>query len=193
MDIDLAGIRLDSFDSKPSPLGSLVWSPGLLSRNGVRYLRCRTWRVDAKKDDLSALRSAKLELAAAFVSGICDDMEPLLFEMFGVGFFDAVVPVACGHSRRPNCLSVRIAVELAGRIGAELSKAFTDRFVSGSSHPMEFSRLPPLEVETVPKGRTLVVDDVATSGFHMHEALAVLRSHSVPAFGAVWLAGVRQE
>jgi len=35
----------------------------------------------------------------------------------------------------------------------------------------------------------LVVDDVATSGCHMEEALQALRSRAVDAFGVVWISG----
>ncbi len=176
----------------PSVIGSMTLAPAILSRNGVRYLRCRTWRADAKRADLATFKAAKVALEPDLVSGIADDIELMVGEVFGTGFFRSVVPVACGHSKRPNCLSVRIAVELAARLGAESVKAFADRYVSGVSHPKEFAKLPPLEIVTVPMGHALIVNDVATSGFHMHEAITALRGLAVPTFGIVWVSGVKQ-
>lgn len=173
--------------------GGTVAAPAILSRNGVRYLRCRTWRAESKADDLKAFKAAKAELDDAFVTSLADDMLALLSEVFGREFFRSVVPVACGHSKRPNCLSVRLAVAVAEALGADFVKAFADRFMSGSSHPREFAKLPPLELVQLPAGPALVVDDVATSGFHMHEAVSALRERGVPAAGVVWLSGVRQE
>jgi hypothetical protein len=39
------------------------------------------------------------------IAAIVDDLELLLGELFGSGFFRSIAPVACDHSRRPNCLS----------------------------------------------------------------------------------------
>lgn len=176
----------------PSPLGSLVWAPGILSRNGVRYLRTRAWRTETRDADLQLLKRAKLELAPAMVAAIADDMHALASEVFGAGLFSAVVPVACGHSRRPNCLSAQLAVQLASRLGCEIVRAFADRFVSGVSHPKEFDRLPPLQLVQRPAGAVLVVDDVATSGWHMHEAITTLRHAGIAAAGLVWASGTKQ-
>jgi hypothetical protein len=179
-------------DAPPSPLGGLVHAPGLLSRNGVRYIRCRTWRSETKVDDLLRLRAAKLALEPAFVDAVAADMAGVLRDLFGLGHFASVVPVACGHSRIPGCLSVRVSVALADLVGSRHVKAFADRFVSGSSHPKEFRRLPPLELVEAPPAPALVVDDVATSGFHIQEAVSALRAAGIAAAGAVWVAGVRQ-
>jgi hypothetical protein len=35
----------------------------------------------------------------------------------------------------------------------------------------------------------LVIDDLATSGWHIEEALGMIRALELPAFGAVWIAG----
>lgn len=174
------------------PFGRVVWNPGVLSRNGVRYLRCRSWRSGTRGTDMLSLKRIKLELAEEPIEGICSDIARVVGECFGVGFFSSVVPVACGHSRRPNCLSAVLASRLAPRFGAEMIRAFKDRFVSGVSHPKEFHKLPPLEIVAMPPGPCLVVDDVATSGFHIHEAVSALRSAGVPAVGLAWIAGVKQ-
>ncbi len=141
---------------------------------------------------MASLKSIKLELPPDRIAAICDDFEMVLTEMFGKGLFRSIAPVACGHSRRPNCLSAVLAAELSQRVGVGMVRAFRDRFVNGVSHPKEFDKLPPLEIVAIPPGPCLVVDDVATSGFHMHEAVTALRDRGVPTFGAVWISGLKQ-
>ncbi len=76
------------------------------------------------------------------------------------------------------------------KLGFTFRKVFKDRYVSGVSHPKEFAKLDPIEIEAEPPEKlVLVIDDVATSGWHMEEALNTLRSIGVMAIGATWLAG----
>jgi predicted amidophosphoribosyltransferase len=141
---------------------------------------------------MQAFKQLKLTLDETVVEDIVEDLIALVEPLFGAGMFETVVPVACGHSRRPNCLSAVLASALSSRLGVPFQRAFRDRYVTGVSHPKEFSKLPPLRITAQPSGPCLVVDDVATSGFHMHEALATLREAGVPAMGVVWISGVRQ-
>jgi orotate phosphoribosyltransferase len=39
----------------------------------------------------------------------------------------------------------------------------------------------------------LVIDDLATSGWHIEEALTRIREFGVAAFGAVWISGTTKE
>lgn len=97
---------------------------------------------------------------------------------------------AVGHSRRPDSFAVRIAQEVARRTGRRFAKVFRDRFVSGVSHPKEFRNLPQLRLRTQVRSPILLIDDVATSGWHMEEALTMLRRQGVPAIGLVWICGI---
>lgn len=139
-----------------------------------------------------SLKRLKLELRPETINSIADDLADLALSIYGAGFFASVVPVACGHSRRTNCLSACLSVSVADRIGAVVVRAFEDRFVEGVSHPKEFARLPPLVVAAEPTGPVLIVDDVATSGFHMHEAVTALRQRGIAATGLVWASGTKQ-
>lgn len=172
---------------------SLAWAPSLLSRDGVRYIRCRAWRGSSKRQDLEALRRAKLDLEPGFISAVADEMVSVVNEVAGKGLFSTVAPVACGHSRRPDCLSSRLAVAAAPGLGAEFERIFDNRFIEGSSHPKENARLPPLKITHRPRGPVLVVDDIATSGFHIREAVMALRSIRITAVGVVWISGVKQQ
>jgi hypothetical protein len=69
-------------------------------------------------------------------------------------------------------------------------KVWRDRFVTGSSHPKEFRKLPPLTWQDAPPpGLVLLVDDVATSGWHLEEALTALRAAGHLALGLAWISG----
>lgn len=138
------------------------------------------------------LKRLKLELRQGTIDEIAADIASLALDFYGKGFFGSVVPVACGHSRRTNCLSACLASALAPLIGATMTRVFADRFVTGVSHPKEFARLPPLVVTGEPSGPVLVVDDIATSGFHMHEAVTALRQRGIAAAGMVWVSGTKQ-
>ena len=73
---------------------------------------------------------------------------------------------------------------------AGIGRLFRGRFVSGVSHPKEFSKLAPIELAEAPAGMVvLVIDDVATSGWHMEEALNTLRDAGATAIGATWIGG----
>jgi hypothetical protein len=181
-------------DDEGPPVGGfdLVWAPSLLSRTGVRYIRCRSWRQATKKDDMAAFKRAKIELPDDFITIVADELVRVVNEVCGKGMFATVAPVACGHSRRPDCLSARLAVAAAEGLGSTFRRIFDNRFVSGVSHPKEFDKLPPLTMLEKPAGPVLMIDDAATSGWHMHEAVTALRTVGVPAMGAVWMSGVKR-
>lgn len=100
-----------------------------------------------------------------------------------------VLSTAVGHSRRPDSFAVRLAEAVAKEISRPFVKIFADRFVSGGSHPKEFANLPALQLRAEVTSPILLVDDVATSGWHMEEALTKLRSLGAPAFGVAWISG----
>src|SRR5260370_616918 len=102
-----------------------------------------------------------------FLPAAFDDFEEFRFDQPLVGFGEAV----------------------ADELGLRFVEVFEDRFVSGVSHPKEFRNLPPLVWRTKPAAPTLVIDDLATSGMHIEEALGLLRGLGLPSFGAVWISG----
>lgn len=59
--------------------------------------------------------------------------------------------VACGHSRRANCFGKRLGQQAAAELGAPFAELF-------------------------PVGPVLVIDDLATSGWHMEEAPSLVRA-----------------
>lgn len=170
----------------------LVDQPAIYSRNGVSYMVATHWRSDLKADQIGSLKRAKADGCCATCDAAADAIEGLLLKLFGSLGGSVVTSVPCGHSRVANCLGKRLAQAVAMRTGATFVQCWQDRFVSGVSHPKEFARLPPLDWITVPKARTILIDDVATSGWHMEEALTALRAAGVEAFGVAWIGGRRK-
>jgi hypothetical protein len=93
-----------------------------------------------------------------------------------------VTNIAAGQSGG-NSFGSRLAVALAERLSLGYLQVWRDRPIRGVSHPKEFRRLPPLDMLAKPIGATLVIDDVATSGWHMEEPLTALRALGIPAAG----------
>lgn len=157
-------------------------------RNGVSYITCRAFRAERKKDAVAWLRAEKLRLGHDFVAVASENVASVIASL--MGGVDALVPVACGHSRRPDCFSFSIANAAAALLGAYFRPIFATRFMRGSSHPRENALLPPLTFTSAPDfASCAVVDDVATSGFHIHEAVTALRARGVRAVGVVWIGG----
>jgi len=88
---------------------------------------------------------------------------------------DAITCVPCGHSRRQDCFGKRLAQGVAELLGLPFVQVFADRFYTGVSHPKEYSKLPPLEQIADPVASMLLIDDLATSGWHVEEAQTALR------------------
>lgn len=176
--------------NRPSPLGSLVHWPGLRARNEVRYVTVRRWRARTKTADLQAFREAKRRLDPALIEAAAGEVCEMLRGLLGPTPDYLVTNVACGHSRRPDCFGKRLARRVATLAGAPYVQVFADRFVRGSSHPRAALRLPPLRWITTPDRMCVVVDDLATSGWHLEEALGELRRDGVAALGIAWLGGV---
>ena len=101
----------------------------------------------------------------------------------------AVAPVPCGHSGTDDCFGKRLALQVADVLGAAFVQLWEDRPLVGVSHPARNARLPELVWVAEPAGPILVVDDVASTGAHLEQALMAVRSAGRPAMGAAWISG----
>jgi len=173
----------------PPPLGGLVWRPALYSRNGVAWACARAWAASAKKDDVAALKEHKRLPISPILHSAAEELARIARRLFGSVVLVTNVP--CGHSQKPDCFGKQLAVAAAERLDVPFAQCFADRFVKGVSHPKEFAKLPPLEwiERPVCNGLVLLVDDVATSGWHVEEGLTALRDAGFCATGLVWISG----
>jgi hypothetical protein len=183
-----------SIASTSSPdLGSVgaltMLAPRLRRRIDIAFVACRAWRADHRGLAIAHMKEAKRVPEPAFVAAAAAEIAAVALAMFGARAFDAVASIACGHSRTPECMGKQLAVATAGALGMPYRKLFADRFLMGVSHPKEFKNLPPLAWCADPIGRTLVVDDIATSGWHLKEAIDLIRARGVGASALVWIGG----
>lgn len=170
-------------------LGSLVYRPMVFRRNDVAWVATCAWRADAKADDIAALKRAKRDLDRRLINGAAELAAALVRQLHGDRAAEAITSVPCGHSRRPDCLGKQIAQAVADALGVPFLQVFADRPCSGVSHPKEFAKLPPLERVADPCGSMILVDDLATSGWHIHEFLTALRGLGASSSAFVWISG----
>jgi hypothetical protein len=162
-------------------LGSLVYRSMIFRRNNVAWIAASAWRVGAKANDIAALKQAKRVLESGLIVGAAELVATLVRQLRGDRAAKAITGVTCGHSRRPDCLGKQIAQAVAEAFDLPFRQVFADRPCSGVSHPKEFAKLPPLERIAEPFASMILVDDLATSGWHVEESLAALRRLDAPA------------
>lgn len=169
-------------------LDNLVERLAIYRRNGTAVITVRSWRSGAKPDQVAALRRAKREGCCSTCDAAVAAVSESARLLIGPGNW-IVTTVPCGHSQTPDCLGKRLARGVADALGVPFVQLWADRFLSGSSHPKEFHRLPPLEWLQDPDRPVLIVDDVVTSGAHMEEALGAVRGKGQTALGIAWIGG----
>jgi hypothetical protein len=170
-------------------LGSLVYRPMVFRRNDVGWIAACAWRAHAKVDDIAALKQAKRALDPRLIGEAAELVAALVLQLRGDPAADAITCVPCGHSRRPDCLGKQIAQAVGEALGLPFRQVFADRPCSGVSHPKEFAKLPPLEQIAEPLASMVLVDDLATSGWHVEESLTTLRRLGASASAFVWITG----
>jgi predicted amidophosphoribosyltransferase len=170
-------------------LGSLVFRPAVFRRNEIDWIAACAWRARAKADDIVALKLAKRALDRRLIGVAAELVAALIRQLHGGRSADAITTVPCGHSRRPDCLGKQIAQAVGGALGLAFLQVFADRPCSGVSHPKEFAKLPPLEQIADPRSSMILVDDLATSGWHVEESLTALRRLGASTSAFVWIGG----
>ena len=170
-------------------LGSVVFRPMVFRRNDVGWIAACAWRSAAKADDIAALKRAKRELDPVLIGNVADTVATLIRQLHGGRSADAISTVPCGHSRRPDCFGKQLAQAVGTSLGLSFLQVFADRPCSGVSHPKEFRKLPPLQQIADPVSSMILIDDLATSGWHVEEALTALRSLGAPTSAFVWIGG----
>jgi PAS domain-containing protein len=170
-------------------IDTLVRRRSIRQRKTANYLVLRAWRQSIKPYQITALKALKQNIPQEFPASIATEIADEVNALFGSAGFKAIVPMPCGHSRADSCLSLEIARALGLITGLPVIQAFLSEPVKGVSHPKENLKRPPLKLARVINEPVLLVDDVATSGAHIEEAVKLLK----PACGAVlpiaWIGG----
>jgi len=188
-------IRLRRPDSPSAPvsflLETLVARRAIRNRKAMQYLTLRSWRSNLKSWQIKTLRALKADIPPELPDRVADEILADVTALFGLGAFHAIVPVPCGHSGEGPCFSLEIARALALRSGIPVARALESRPQRGSSHPKENVKRPPMVLAQRLSGPALIVDDVATSGSHLEEAVTLLRPGCGSTLAVAWIgAGV---
>lgn len=169
-------------------LSTLSRRTSIRNRNDVSYVTLRTWSKPIKEHQLSALKIVKLDPDQKFINDVADEMAEHIRKLFGMPRIGCVVPVPCGHSRRDDCLSVKITRSLAEKLQVPFVDALQHTPRKGSSHPAknEAVKIPKLVSDTTHES-VLLVDDVATSGRHIELAVQSLRNMAQHVTAMAWI------
>jgi hypothetical protein len=194
VDFNVAEFRLFSTeqrkrDAKTTLLESLIYRPMIFQRNGVRWIAAHNWKAGEKEQGVAALKAVKRSPDPTFLIKIAKPVATLIRQLFGEEPADAITCVPCGHSRRNDCFGKRFAQHVADTLELPFLQIFGDCPRPGSSHPRRSARLPPLVQIARPPASVIVVDDLATSGSHLEQALLALRNDGVKAWAVSWIAG----
>lgn len=157
------------------------------NRNDFHYVTVRSWRTNVKSYQISAIKALKQDPPPEFVVAVAAEIADAAAAIYGRDTIDCIVPIPCGHSRTRRCLSVHLAENVAMIMNKDFQEAFEPRFAHGSSHPATNANLQPIKLVRPPRGKVLLVDDIATSGQHLEEAAAALRRQSGHVFAIAWL------
>jgi hypothetical protein len=168
-------------------LGSVLYRPMVFRRNDVRWIAACAWRSAAKADDIAALKRAKRELDPALIGQVADSVATLIRQLYGGRFAEAITTVPCSHSRRLDCFGKRLAQAVGRSLGIPFLQVFADLPCSGVSHPKEFRKLAPLQQIADPVSSMILVDDLATSGWHVEKSVTALHSLGASTSAFVWI------
>lgn len=194
--------RLDSRISKLSPKGVAPQEPSLLflmktlvprraihERNKVSYLTLMSWRHAIRTYQIEALKALKQNIPPELPAQVAATMAGEINSLVGSGAFRAIVPMPCGHSHEESCLSRELARSLGASVGLPVVAALASSPQKGSSHPKKNSRRPPMKLMEKLPGPVILVDDVATSGAHVEEAIKLLKPVCGAVLAVVWISG----
>lgn len=168
---------------------TLVARRTIRGRKAVHYLTLRSWRSSIRDWQIKALKALKANIPAEMPATIAEEICEEVSALFGITAFNVIVPVPCGHTREGPCLSLEIARALGRAMDIPVVQAITSKPQKGTSHPKENLKRPPLMLAHPVSGPALVVDDVATSGAHIEEAVNLLKGNAGSVMAVAWISG----
>ena len=136
-----------------------------------------------------SLKALKTAPPHSLIDTAASEIVEAVARVVGTSSFAHVTPVPCSRSRDDACLSRMLAAEVARRIGKPLSLLLASAPGKGSSHPKDNLTRPPLKLVEAATGPVLIIDDVATSGAHLEEAITKLRPSAHSVFAVAWIGG----
>lgn len=172
-------------------VSTLVPKRKIKTRNGASYVAIRAWRRAIKQHQMTALKAIKKDSVENLARLAGPECAREIDRLVGAQTFKFIVPVPCGHSRAGKCLSAALARAIGVELGLPVIIAFSHLEQKGSSHPKKNVGRPSMKlVQRVP-GPALLIDDVATSGDHIAEAINLLKAAGTETFALAWISGER--
>ena len=149
----------------------------------------RAWRKSMKKHQIAALRQIKAMPTPVFIDTVSREIAGGLDRLVGARTARIVTHIPCGHSRKADCLSCLLAKQIGAHLNLPFVSAFKPIFSAGTSHPKANLVRPAMEIDTPILDPVLLIDDVASSGRHMEEAVGLLRQSAEVVLPVAWIGG----
>jgi hypothetical protein len=152
-----------------------IYRPALNKTRSVRFLSVRRWRQSLKDSGIEQMRAIKGGCEFGIVDKVAAEFEDILSVLVGgLKHFGVTAPPS---SKARLHFASEVARHFGKRTGASYVDVFKPRPRKSSSHPAHWNRRGDMKLtgESVPS-RLLLLDDVATSGTTMEEAVQALRS-----------------
>jgi hypoxanthine-guanine phosphoribosyltransferase len=169
-------------------LNTTIKKTKLHSRKGVTYHSVRRWRASIKDCQIAALKALKKQPNDILVDQAANELAKVAKTLFGQPNDWVVASVACGNSGK-NCLAKLLAIRLATLLELEYFEAFDPIKTTGSSHPRRNVERPKMQLSRSTDRPILLIDDVATTGTHIYEAVNLLSQESPSVVSLAWIAG----
>lgn len=157
------------------------------TRGGHGFATVRRWRVAIKKHQISAMLALKESAPRPFVDAVAAELAAAAKSLLGASNIDSVVNVPCGHSSSEHCFSQLLAEAVSKQLSVPYVNAFARQARPGKSHPRRNKTLKPFEIVEKPKGTVLLIDDIASSGRHLEQAMAALEPHVDHVAALAWI------
>ncbi|MEP0191088.1 MAG: hypothetical protein ABJP70_10720 [Erythrobacter sp.] len=169
-------------------LDTTIEQTKLHSRKGVTFHTVRRWRSSIKEYQVRALRALKRRPSDMLIESAANELAAASNKLFGARENIVIASVACGNSGE-NCLAKLIAIQLAKKLKVEYLDAFECIETTGSSHPRRNSDRGKMKLRQSTNKPVLLIDDVATSGAHIHEAVRLLSKDAPSVVSLAWIGG----
>lgn len=194
---ELSGFKETVVEQGPLPTGeeavlaflsnTLIEKVNLRCKSGCSYITLRSWKVQLKQVQISALEGLKIVPSQVAADFIASELEKAVNQIFGGLLFQAVVPVPSGSAGKERSLSVAIAESLSKIIGVPFENVLKGETSFGRSHPHKSKNLKPYTLTKSLKGHVLLIDDVVTTGRHMILSTEALKEGGAAVVALGWV------
>ena len=151
-----------------------VYRPALNKKRTARFLSVRRWRSEQKEYGIERMKTLKAECSDDTIDAVAGEFEEILSVL--VGGLDQFAVTAPPSSKPRRHFATEIARRFADRTHGRYVSLFNQRLRTSSSHPAHWDQRGDMERtgERVPD-RLLLLDDIATSGTTIEQAVQTLR------------------